>query len=153
LTEESGPGWSAFSREGVIYMRVRGAFTREIVDATRRLHLVALRQRPTGCGILFDAGTTIALPAADVRAYAGQMAARYPEGIKAHVTLLTGSGFLGAAIRSAITGVFLIARNPYPRTVVGTAQEAVRYLREHMEPDAVDESAMLRALWGLPQVE
>jgi hypothetical protein len=148
--DEGGPGWAAVARDGVIYMRVRGVFTREIVDATRRLHVVALRQRPAGCGILFDAGTSLSLPPADVRDYAAKMAARYPDGIKAHVTVLSGTGFFGAAIRSAITGIFLVARNPYPRTVVGTVPEAIHYLRDHMAPNAIDEGTMMQAFWALP---
>jgi hypothetical protein len=150
MSDESGPGWVGVARDGVIYMRVRGTFVREIVDATRRLHIAAVKQRPAGCGILFDAGTSLSLPPAEVRQYAATMAARYPDGIRAHVTVLQGSGFFGAAIRSAITGIFMIARNPYPRAVVGTPVEAVHYLREHMGPKPVDEDVMLKAFWALP---
>jgi hypothetical protein len=141
------------AREGVVYMRVRGVFQREIIDATHRLHMLALSQRPAGIGILFDAGANLSLPPAEVREYAATMAARYSEGIRAHVTLLSGGGFFGAAIRSAITGVFMIAHNPYPRTVVATPLEAVRYLRNHMEPKAIDEEKMLSAYWAMPTPE
>ena len=150
MSDEGGPGWVGVARDGVIYMRVRGVFTREIVDATRRLHIVAVRQRPAGCGILFDAGTSLSLPPSEVREYAAMMAAKFPDGICAHVTLLQGTGFFGAAIRSAITGIFMLARSPYPRAVVGTPPEAVHYLREQMSPSPVDESAMLQAFWALP---
>lgn len=152
MIDEAGPGWVGVARDGVIYMRMRGTLVREVVDATRRLHVAALRQRPTGCAILFDAGSSPSLPPWEVRQYAASMVARYPEGIRAHATILAGSGFFGAAIRSAITGIFMMARNPYPRTVVGTPLEAVRYLREHMLPHAVDEDVMLREYWALPAV-
>lgn len=150
MSDEGGPGWVGVARDGVIYMRVRGSFEREIVDATRRLHLAALAQRPAGIGILFDAGARLSLPPAEVREYAAEMAARYSDGIKAHVTLLSGGGFFGAAIRSAITGIFMIAHNPYPRTVVATPREAVRYLQSHMGPSPIAEEKMLAAYFALP---
>jgi hypothetical protein len=149
MSDEGGAGWVGVAREGVIYMRVRGHFEREIVDATHRLHQLALAQRPAGIGILFEAGRKLSIPPVEVRDYAAEMAARYTEGIRAHVTLLSGGGFFGSAIRSAISGVFMIANNPYPRTVVATPHEAVRYLRGHMTPDPVDESAMLTAFQAL----
>lgn len=150
MNEESGPGWVAFARDGIIYMRLRGMLTREVVDATRRLHVVALAQRAAGCGILLDVGTSLLLPPAEVRDYAAKVAGRHPEGICGHVTLFQGGGFFGATVRSALTGVFMLARSPYPRAVVGTAPEAVRFLRERMSPSAVEESAMLKAFWSLP---
>lgn len=150
MSDEAGPGWAGVARDGVIYLRFRGTFVREIVDATRRLQLEALRQRPTGCGILFDAGEAPRLPPQEVRDYAAVMAARHPEGIRAQVTILHGVGFFDGAVRNAIAAVFLVAHNPYPRTVVGTPAEAVRYLRKHMRPDPVDEREMLRAFDALP---
>lgn len=134
VNDERGPGWIAYAREGVIYMRLRGELTRDVVDATRRLHVVALAQRPAGCGILLDVGSTLTLPPAEVRSYAATVAGRHPEGIVGHVTLFQGGGFFGATVRSALTGIFMIARSPYPRAVVATAPEATQFLRDRMAP-------------------
>ncbi len=41
-----GTGWIAVTRGPIAYMRTYGALTREAIDATRRLQLEALANRP-----------------------------------------------------------------------------------------------------------
>ncbi|MBN8614087.1 MAG: hypothetical protein J0L92_26045 [Deltaproteobacteria bacterium] len=119
-----GPGWVAFTRGPIAYMRIHGALTREAVDATRRLQLEGLASRPAGMGFLLDASGEVVLPSADVRSYAAQMAAKHSDGLAVHVTILEETGFRASALRSALTGIFFLARTPYPRHVVGDLESA-----------------------------
>ena len=105
-------------------MRIHGALTREAVDATRRLQLEGLANRPAGMGFLLDASGEVVLPSADVRGYAAQMAAKHSDGLAVHVTILEETGFRASALRSALTGIFFLARSPYPRHVVGDLENA-----------------------------
>ena len=146
---ERGPAWAANAKDGVVYMRIEGMLTKQVVDATRRLQIEALRQRPKGIGIILDLGERPSLPSGEVRDYATRMAARYPEGILAHVTILGGEGFVASALRSALTGIFLVARSPYPRAVVGSASEAAQAARMHLGTSAPDAASMIRALGEL----
>jgi hypothetical protein len=153
MSKENGSGWTAHAENGVIYMRLEGALTRAVVDATRRLQVAALAQRPSGIGILLDVGTSPTLPPAEVREYAASVMAKYPDGVLAHATILSGRGFLASATRSALTGIFLLGRNAYPRTVVATPVEGIRFLRGHLGKDPPDESGMLRTFLALPELE
>jgi hypothetical protein len=148
---DGGSDWSAKAESGVIYMRLSGPLTRAVVDATRRLQLEALRQRSSGIGIILDVGESPSLPSAEVRTYATNMAAKYPEGILAHTTVLSGHGFLASAIRSALTGIFMLARSPYPRSVVASPVDGIRFVRARLGPSAPEEGEMLRMFWALPQ--
>lgn len=133
---QRGEGWIAETRGPIAYMRIRGALTREAVDATRRLQLEALANRPSGMGFVLDASGDVALPSADVRAYAAEMAAKYPDGLAVHVTLLEESGFRASALRSALTGIFFLARSPYPRHVVSDVVTARDRLASVLGADA-----------------
>lgn len=150
MGHQEGRNWSALVRDGVVYMRLSGVLTREVVDVTRKLQLEGLAQRPSGVAILVDLGEAPALPPAEERRYATEMAARYPDGIVAHASIFRGSGFLAATIRSALTGIFMVARSPYPRSVVADAREGVRFLRPHLGVDASAEESMLRAFESFP---
>ncbi len=142
---ERGADWAAQARDGVVYMRLDGMLTEAIVDATRRLQVLALRQRPDGIGIVLDIGESPQLPPADVRDYATKMAARFPQGIVVHVTVLGGEGFRASALRSALTGIFLFARSPYRRLVVDTPAEAIRLVRTHLGAGAPPPGSMMSA--------
>jgi hypothetical protein len=150
MAEERGADWIAVAKDGVIFMRVYGQLTNQVVDATRRMQVAALKQRPSGCVILLDVGEQPSLPSAEVRQYAASMAARYPEGILAHTTIFQGKGFFAAAIRSALTGIFMVARSPYPRSVVSSPLEGVQYVRGYMGPGAPDEQTLLKNFWAVP---
>jgi hypothetical protein len=117
-------------------MRVHGALTRDAVDATRRLQLEALEARPLGMGFLLDAAGDIPLPDSDVRGYASTMAAKHSDGLAVHVTIIEESGFRGSAVRSALTGIFFVARTPYPRHVVASVDLAQPHLAKVLGADA-----------------
>jgi hypothetical protein len=150
IEEERGPDWTACARDGVVYIRMGGTLSRGVVDVTRRLHQVALRQRPEGVGIICDLVGKPSLPPADVRDYATREAANHPGGICGHVTILRGEGFFGAMIRSVITGMFLIAKSPYKRTIVSTPDEAFEFVRKQMGPPLVNKIAIARTFHELP---
>jgi hypothetical protein len=117
-------------------MRVFGPLTREAVDATRRLQLEAMGARPRGMGFLLDASGDIPLPDADVRGYAAAMAAKHSDGLAVHVTTIEESGFRGSAVRSALTGIFFVARTPYPRHVVASVDLAQPHFGRVLGADA-----------------
>jgi hypothetical protein len=149
MTELRGPRWVTTAKDGVIYMRMHGLLTRAVVDATRAMHIEALRQRPNGVGILLEVAEQPMLPPADVRDYASQVVREHPEGIRGHCTIMPGTGFFAAASRAALTGIFMMAQSPYPRAIVKTPLDGVRYLRMRLGASAPDEQAMLNAFWSL----
>lgn len=139
---QRGQGWVAFTRGPVAYMRIHGALTREAVDATRRLQLEALASRQAGMGFLLDASGDVVLPSADVRRYAAEMAAKHSDGLAVHVTILEETGFRASALRSALTGIFFLARTPYPRHVVGDVESARDRLASVLGYDAPSVESM-----------
>lgn len=131
-------------------MRIDGALTRDAVDATRRAQLEALAARPAGMAFLLDVSSDdVVLPSADVRAYAAEMAAKHAAGMQVHVTLLPGSGFRAAALRSALTGIFFLARSPYPRVIVASEEDALTRIERHLGADAPPLSSVREALVAL----
>jgi hypothetical protein len=47
------------------------------------------------------------------------------------VNILPATGFQGAALRAALTGIALVVRNPYPIAFVSTAREAAAFVTAH----------------------
>lgn len=114
-------------------MRFGADLTRAAIDATRDLQVTALAQRPTGIGIILVIDGVPNLPSSGLRAYAAKMAAQYSEGVLAHATVMTGEGFTMSALRSALTGIFIMARSPYPRAVVGDVEAAMEFMGKHLK--------------------
>ena len=141
-----GIGWVAMARGPIAYMRITGPLTRDAVDATRRVQLEALAVRPSGMAFLLDASGDVSLPPADVRDYAAEMAAKHPAGMLVHVTLMPGDGFRKSALRGALTGIFVLARSPYPRFVVADVDEAHERIRRALGEDAPLRSEVSAAL-------
>lgn len=125
----------------IAYMRLFGMISRDAIDGTRTLQLDALERRPAGIGFVLDASGDIPLPDADVRGYASEMARRHAAGLLVHVTLLEETGFRASLIRSALTGIFFVARTGYPQHVVpdlfGAQLALFRTLRD--EAPSIDE--------------
>lgn len=141
-----GNGWVATARGPIAYMRITGPLTRDAVDATRRVQLEALEARPQGMGFLLDASGEVPLPSSEVRSYAAEMAAKHAGGMLVHVTLMPGEGFRAAAIRGALTGIFFLARSPYPRFVVTDLDAAHERLRRALGDDMPLRGALGEAL-------
>lgn len=143
-------GCSGVVSEGVVFMRMGSELTRPVVDATRKLQLAALAERPSGIGIVLLLDGLPALPNGDVRGYAAKMASQHSDGILAHATVIRGEGFGISAVRSALTGIFMVAKSPYPRTVVGDVDAAVDFIRKHLKGTAPAKAALLRVAAGVP---
>lgn len=149
MYEERGEDWVAVACEGVVYMRLHGVMRRDIVDASRRLHDVALEQRKAGIGFMLDLGESVSLPSRDDMRYAVDMLARYQDGILVHATVFSSQGLVATAIRSTLNGMFTLARSPYARAILGSHEECVRFVRTRLGLLAPDEKAMLDTLQSL----
>lgn len=70
----------------------------------------------------------IKLPDSDARDLASELVRKNARFVRAAATLTEGDGFWASAARSAVTAVFLLARQPYPSRVFADVMECGAWL-------------------------
>lgn len=127
-------------------MDMRGDLTMEMIDASLAAHPVAISQRPSGVSVVVHVHGLSSLPSASVRAHASTAAQRYAHEVRSHVTAIEAEGFLASAARSVVTGIMLLARQPYPQRVCATLDEAARFTCESIAPPAPTPGQLVAAM-------
>ncbi len=124
---------------------------------TERLH-IAIREfavtHPRGIGLLTIVGARAPLPAPAVRKELAQMLAEGRYFIKCSAILIEGSGFRASAVRSVVTGLTLLAQQPYPHRVCDV-DETVQLFSRHLPSftsEVISQSALRVAIDQLRQL-
>jgi hypothetical protein len=81
-----------------------------------------------------------ALPAAEARQALARLMSDSGEHIAVSAVVFEGRGFRSAAVRGVVTGLSMLARQPYPHRVCATLSEAAEWFAE-MSPEAWGASA------------
>ena len=89
---------------------------------------MAAEHAAAGMGIIIVVESKALVPDADARpVFVAGMRECGPS-IRGAAYVVTASGFGGAAIRAAISGLSLVAREPYPTRVFATPNDAAKWL-------------------------
>jgi len=110
------------------------------------------RTYPGGCGLLTIIEQGAPMPSSDVRTAMARFMTEAARIIKSSAVTFEGAGFRAAAVRGVVTGLTMLARQPYPHKVFATVDEAARWLSGSLKATAqvaIDSSALLGALGAL----
>ncbi len=79
----------------------------------------------------------LSLPSPEVRAHSAQLIRKNGARIHSSVVLVPGEGFWPSAARGVLTGIFALARQPFPMRVFGDATSAARFTVNNSPPGSV----------------
>ena len=85
------------------------------------------------------------MPPSEVRAHAAKAQTKDIAGVLGHATVIDATGFAASAMRSILTGLFLVERHPFPRKVFSASQDAVSWLSQQSSATADWAPGALRA--------
>lgn len=105
--------------------------TVSLLDVDQRHH-EALAKQVGGTVVLTVARHGLALPDDGARRRAAELVRHNATFVRRSASVIEGDGFWASAARSAVTAVFVFARQPYPSRVFGLVDEAAAWL----QPDA-----------------
>ena len=86
-------------------------------------------------------GPSAPMPEADVRAELARHMRDHSQHVVASANVFEGDGFRAAAVRNVVTGIGLIARQPFPHRVFKTTADSARWIEEQLR--AANQSAPL----------
>lgn len=86
-------------------------------------------RHPRGIGLLTIVGADAPLPTSEARKALTELLAAGSSFIRCSAILFEGTGFRASAVRSVVTGLVLLARQPYPHRVCDTDQAADMFAR------------------------
>jgi hypothetical protein len=107
---------------------------------------------PQGCALLTIIEQGAPMPSSDVRTALARFMTAGARVIKSSAVAFEGAGFRAAAVRGVVTGLTMLARQPYPHKVFATMVDAAQWLSGSLKQTAgidVDSGALLRALGEL----
>lgn len=106
----------------------------------------------SGCGLLTIIEQGAPMPSSEVRTALARFMTVAARVIKSSAVAFEGAGFRAAAVRGVVTGLTMLARQPYPHKVFATTPEAARWLAGSLKETAkldVDSVALIGALEAL----
>lgn len=107
-----------------------GRMSREAIDASVSGAQRVRARNPGGHMALNFISAAAPLADADVREYAARRQHEADEGCLVHATVIDGAGFAAAAMRGAITTIFMVSRRKYARKVFADDAAALRWVGE-----------------------
>lgn len=113
-------------------------------------HAKAVGQRlaarhPTGVTFLMIVESTAEIPSSPVRAALSEALRSFGSFVLRSALVHEGTGFRAAAVRGVVTGLSLVARQPYPHQVFDRVEPAVRWLAQSF-PAGAEVGAVLDAV-------
>lgn len=102
------------------------------VDVLAQLTERSLRECPEGIASIHCIASGAGLPTPDARARLGEIAKRYDKHLLCVAILLRGDGFWASAVRSALTGIVLLAPRAYTLRFYGEPGELSRFITEQV---------------------
>jgi hypothetical protein len=101
--------------------------------ATRLVRDATTEHAATGVGIVIVVEETASTPDAAARALFAEVMRERSQSIRAVGYIVPAGGFGGAAIRAAITGLSLVARETYPTRVFASPDATLTWLSSRLE--------------------
>ena len=112
----------------VYIMRVHGEITMPDLLAAHREHLALIGQgNPSTC-VLTVAQYNSPIPNAEVREASGRLMRELTPHLLAGATVIEGGGFWASAVRSFLTAVYFVAKQPCPTKAFARIDEAAQWL-------------------------
>ena len=102
------------------------------IDACRQGLLDVRASHPDGCAVLSIIEPNAPMPPADVRDSLSRTLSEFGDLIKASGVVFEGGGFRAAAVRSVVTGISLVAKQPFPHKVFATVTAASSWVAPSM---------------------
>jgi hypothetical protein len=125
------------------------------LDAARGLDALLAafgKERPRGCGLLTVVEQDAPMPTSEVRAAIAKFLNNGGGTIKSSAVAFEGTGFRAAAVRGVVTGLTMLARQPYPHRVFATVQDALTWLSSSLRETAqleLDANSLVEELRAL----
>jgi hypothetical protein len=107
---------------------------------------------PEGSGLLTIIEQGAPMPSSEVRTAMARFLTELARFIKISAVAFEGAGFRAAAVRGVVTGLTMLARQPYPHKVFATMPEAAQWLGRSLRETAkleVDSESLVKALGEL----
>ena len=104
---------------------------------------------PGGGGLLTIIEQGAPMPTSEVRTDLARFLTEGARVIRSSAVAFEGAGFRAAAVRGVVTGLTMLARQPYPHKVFATMADAAQWLGTSLKETAkleVDSAALLKAL-------
>ena len=86
------------------------------------------QSHPDGCAMLTIVEPGAPMPPAEARDALSEVLRDAGDIIKVSAVVFEGAGFRAAAVRSVVTGISLVAKQPYPHKVFATVDAAASWL-------------------------
>lgn len=107
---------------------------------------------PGGCGLLTIIEQGAPMPSSEVRTALARFMTDGARVIRSSAVAFEGAGFRAAAVRGVVTGLTMLARQPYPHKVFATMSEAAQWLCSSLQETAkhhIVSAELCRALEAL----
>ena len=132
LIIESLPNHVVATWKSIVAIVWRGETTLEAVATLRAACGELANAQPQGIGVLTIVGPNAPLPAHAARKAIAKVLAEGSALIKCSALVIEGSGFRASAVRSVVTGLTLLAKQPFPHQVC-TVEEAAGLFSQYLQ--------------------
>lgn len=126
VVRESNADWTAATVGNVMITIMRKRGTAEQMRQLRRIHDEWYRAHPQGVATFNVVFPSTLIPEADAHIVAADALNAMQGHHLASTTVILGTGFWAATMRSVLTTIFAVSRSRVPQKVVGTLDEGVR---------------------------
>lgn len=112
----------------VYFMHVFGELTVEDLREAYQVHVDLLARNPQGTGVMAICAPNTAIPGAEVRELSSRLMGELGSNMRACATVIYGGGFWASAVRSFLSAIYFVAKQPCPTKAVATIDEGAAWL-------------------------
>lgn len=123
--------------------------TRSAVMNVRRAALALAARRPGELGLMMIVETTAEAPSGEVRAVVAQAMGDFGHLVRRSALVHEGTGFHAAAVRAVVTGLSLVARQPYPQQVFDSVERAATWIVQGVPREVTSAEDLREAISAL----
>jgi len=122
------PQLSVGTWANVYFMHVCGEFDVKDLRAAHEVHLALIERCPQGTGVMAIGEMNTAIPGTEVRDLSSRFMRDLSPHVRACATVIRGGGFWASAVRSFLSAVYFVAKQPCPTRAVATIEEGALWL-------------------------
>jgi len=122
------PRLSAGTWANIYFMHLFGELDATSLRAAHEVHLALLKRYPQGTGVMAISEANTAIPGSDVRDLSSRLMRELSPDLRACATVIPGGGFWASAVRSFLSAVYFVAKQPCPTRAVATVEEGALWL-------------------------
>jgi hypothetical protein len=123
--------------------------TMEGVTALRQGVTQLGKKNPQGIGLLTVVEANAPMPSSEARDAIATFLREAGSFINASAVIFEGEGFRAAAVRSVVTGLTMLAKQPYPHKVFAGITEAAAWLAPKVAGGTIEPASMIQAVGSL----